>query len=161
MELHKICSPILKQESRKSAHAATTTKQISPFWGRLVMILNRLQIVQSSVFHQKRQNSCFLNCGVSSVTASSRRRFLQLFSLHHQLFRTRGGGLGSFVSCSFQAFLKHHIAVGSLAGASPERRPKVWGNQSWSDSFHHVFWGAGVSGWWERWRGFRFASLQM
>lgn len=51
------------------------------------------------------------------------------FFLHHQLFRTRGGGLGSFVSRSFQAFLQHHIAVGSLAGASPESRPKVGENR--------------------------------
>lgn len=147
MELHKICSPILQQESRKSTRTATTTQQFSPFWRQPVMIHNRLQIVQNSIFIKRDGTvSWTVELVLSGVTASPCSRFLLLFPLHHQLFRTRGGGLGSFVYCTFQAFLQHHIAVGSLAGASPQSRPKVGGKSKPMQVFPSC-----ILGYWGEW----------
>lgn len=96
IELHKICSPVLRQESHKSARAAAATRSFFPFW----RLPDRLQIVHSNIFIKGDRTivSGSVELVLSGLTVSPCRRLLQLFSPESSTFLNVGCdvGLGSF-----------------------------------------------------------------
>lgn len=139
MELHKICSLILKQESHKSAWAAATTQRFEPFSASSFHLVKTScndsqqtfqsqQIVKDGIFRLKRPlwpepcSAQFFKLRLSLYLQRLCAGLSQLF-LASSTFPNKGGRLGFFVSLSFPSIPPASHSTG-LAGASLESGPK-------------------------------------